>query len=274
MKAIIDWFGSNNLRTILVILSYYLLVILPHEWVGLTINKAFSGISRDQYNLIILVCFSALLLLMIVLLSKRLLHHPNRNKLFFFFVCTIMAMVFVNTYLFVINIESVHYVQYAIGAILIFGLLGNYFSSLFWATMIGIIDESYQYFYLAPERTDYFDFNDVITNFLGAAFGLLILKTFQLKEKRQGWSYFKKSVLWPLVFFVIFVLISLSSDLLSVFPSSDKFMLVRKMQEGFWTTVPPEVTFHVVQPLEGLLMISGLFLFYYFCFATKIVRKN
>ena len=38
--------------------------------------------------------------------------------------------------------------------------------------------------------------------------------------------------------------------------------LIREPQVGLWTTVHPGFTFHVVQPLEGVLLISILLLYF------------
>lgn len=265
---------ANKGKTLFLSIIYFLVVILPHEWVGLKINKAFSGMSRDQYNLIILILFSFILLSLLVFLFKKISNHPLRNQLILCFGFTIVSMCLVNNFLFVINIENVHYVQYAVGAILIFSLIEHYFATLFLACLVGVFDEAYQYFYLAPERTDYYDFNDVITNLLGAAMGLLILRTLRFPETENRKNTLVKAFVIPLLAFIILVVGMLMTKILSVYPADDKFTLVRKIQEGFWTTVPPKVRFHVLDPLEGLLIISAMFLIYYFCFRSKIARTN
>ncbi len=273
MKELMNWLISNKLRTFLISLVYFSLVIFPHEWVGLRINKAFSGIPRSSYDQIILIVFLIFFAIIFLSVFQKIRTHPLRGKLLLCLGFTMMCIFFVNSYLFVINIESVHYVQYAVGVILVFALCEHYFVSLFLACLIGIFDESYQYFYLAPERTDYFDFNDVITNLLGAGLGLILLRIFQIRQKVKP-RIIRNGFLIPLLSLVALVSIALGTKILSVYPSDDSFMLVKKIQEGWWTTVPPDVTFHVVQPLEGLLIISLLFLIYFFCFSSKIAEKN
>jgi len=150
--------------------------------------------------------------------------------------------------LFVINIESVHYVQYAIGAILIFSLVEHYFVALFLAFLVGVFDEAYQYFYLAPEGTAYYDFNDIITNLLGAAFGLLILRTLKINEKQYQKSIFKIGFLYPLIGISLLLMTLLQTNLLSVYPSSKKYMLIKKSGDsenfetgfGIWNDDGPD----------------------------------
>lgn len=263
---------AKKQKSFLIAILYFALVILPHEWIGVNINKAFSVMSRDQYNQIILTLFCSILIGLFIVLYKRLMAHPNKVKLLGFFAFTIACIIIVSKYLFVINIECVHYIQYAIGAILLFALLEHYFVSLFIAFIIGVFDEGYQYFYLSPHRTDYFDINDIITNLLGAAFGLLILKTFGIPQSKNNKKMMKRGFLLPFIVISSSLIFLLQTNVLSVFPSADRFMLVRKLQTGFWTTVPPKVSFHVVQPLEGLVIIVFLFAVYFYCFSPKAAR--
>lgn len=266
---LINWLSSHRLMAIMILLVYYSLVIFPHEWVGVNVNALFSSMPRSSYDLIILISSTVILALVVLMLWKKIWGHPEKNKLLLYFGLTLFFIFLVNSFLFVINIESVHYLQYAVGAILLFGLIGNYYVVLFIAVLIAIFDEGYQYFYLSPHRTDYFDINDIITDFLGAAFGLLLLKSLSVKEWGSSSNKMRLGFFVPLIVFIVGFLIALKSNLLSIYPSEEKFMLVRKIQEGFWTTVPPKVTFHVVGPMEGLLIIIFLFVLYYFCFRSK-----
>ena len=228
MSSIFLWLRNNKFQTFLIVVVYYALVVFPHKWVGLKINAAFSGMPRAQYDFIILVIALTLLLFLLALMYQRLKVHPEKIKLLFFFVCTIACMFLVTKFLFVVNIESVHYFQYGIAAILVFMLIENYFVSLFIAFLMGVLDEAYQYFYLLPEGTAYYDFNDVITNLLGAAFGLLILRTFRLPEKQYQNSIYMRGFLYPLIGISLFMMALLQTNILSIYPSSEKYMLVKK----------------------------------------------
>jgi len=268
LNNFIKWLSSNRLTAILIAIVYYALVIFPHEWVGVNVNKLFGKMPRSTYDLIILFASSVILVLVFSLFRKKLWTHPDRKVLISYFILTLILIFLTNSFLFVINIESVHYLQYAVGAILLFGIIGHYFGTLFVAFLIALFDEGYQYFYLSPHRTDYFDINDIITDFLGAAFGLLLLKTLSVKAWGDSSKKMINTFIIPLIILLAVFLFALSTSFLSIYPSDDQFMLVREMQEGFWTTVPPKVTFHVVGPAEGSLIIPALFLVYYFVFKS------
>ena len=173
----------------------------------------------------------------------------------------LFAIIIIN-FLFVINIEVIHFPQYAAFAILIYPMIRNYNSTLIWTTIAGSIDEAYQNFYLAPKDTGYYDWNDVITNLVGGVFGLLLLKSFGVGQHvNLTWS--KSSGIKGLVVVCGLVFGLWLSGFLSIYPSEiSTIQLVSKELTGFWNEVPPEVVFHIVRPLEGFIITVMLFFFY------------
>lgn len=81
--------------------------------------------------------------------------------------------------------EYIHYPQYAILTILmVFCLdpergISPFVRILFWATLMGILDELNQYFFICPGYGEYLDFNDFYLNELGAVAGLLLVYGFR-----------------------------------------------------------------------------------------------
>lgn len=274
MSSIISWLRVHKTPALLITIFYFLLVVLPHKWVGHQVTLLFVGVPRKRYDLIILVIILVLLLIIFASIFRKLKQHEEKWKLIFYYIFTIECMILTTRFLFFLNVESVHYFQYGVAVILLFTLFENYFVALIAAFIFALIDEGYQYFYLFPEATNYFDLNDIITDLLGAAFGLLVLKTFKVTESRSLISY-KKSFFLPLLILVISFVGLLQTNILSVYPSTDKFMLVKEMEQGFWTaSAPPVSIFHVARPVEGLLILIFLFVTYYFCFRSKIAEKN
>jgi len=166
----------------------------------------------------------------------------------------------------VVNIEVVHFFQYAMFALLCFPLTLNYNQTMIISTLAGALDEAYQFFYLAPQRTDYFDFNDVVINLVGVAFGLLVIKIFKPATKVISLKQFlfsPASILTILISVIIFI--SFNTNFLGIYHTNTdaQFVLVKKTFDSFWTTVHPNITYHVMLPLEGLLVIISLWFFYW-----------
>lgn len=84
--------------------------------------------------------------------------------------------------------EYAHYPQYALLAWLLARALDPDRSRLavarvlFWATLLGMIDELQQYVWIAPIYGEHLDFNDFVVNVLGAAAGVLIYYGFEARR--------------------------------------------------------------------------------------------
>jgi len=261
----INWLYKHRFINFWGLFFYFLLVVLPHEQVGLLVNKIFGGLERSSYDLIIAILSITILGLSLFYFLKKILKHPNRNLIGFYLISTIILAVCCFKILFVVNIEFVHFVQYAVFAILCFPLTLNYTHTLIWATLAGAFDEAYQYFYLSPHRTDYYDFNDVIINLIGAAFGLIVIKIITPAFIKFKWKTFCQSHLfYCLINIGLLIAMAFASNLLGLYPTDNEaqYLLVKEMPTQFWSTVYPQIIYHILLPAEGLILIFGLFIFY------------
>jgi hypothetical protein len=88
----------------------------------------------------------------------------------------LMAVAVAAQLLIVLNaVEDVHYPQYALLSFLLARGLPTTEGAWIGATALGIVDEGYQFVALPRGRPTYFDWNDVVLNGIGAAFGALIV---------------------------------------------------------------------------------------------------
>jgi len=271
MTRALNWLKEHRVANICIVIAYYILVVAPHKRFGTFINKTVAGSfgikissieGRAQYNLVVMSLACLLLLFVSIVLIRRLRNHPEKKKIITYTVANVILAAIAINVLFVINIEVIHFPQYAMFAILIYPLIGNYTGTLIWATMGGMLDEAYQYFYLAPKDTSYYDLNDVVTNLIGAVFGLLILAVFRINEYQP--FKLKTSSIWGgLILVFVSVLITHASGVLSIYPSDDRpYHILREWPPGFWSHVNPDVTFHVMRPIEGVVVTIVLWVFF------------
>lgn len=267
MKNWIDYLHSKTYINLLIVLTYFVAVVAPHKTFGTYLNLVvFKGVPRAQYNFYVLIAAITVLAIYILFFIINANKQKDRKKLWLYMVINIGLSVLVMKYLFVINIETVHFPQYALLAILLFPLIGNYTGTMIWSTLFGVLDEAYQYFYLAPKDTFYFDFNDVITDIVGTVFGLLLLRSIGIREKSS--FLLKKSTIWYGIGLLIsVVLLTHVLGLLSIYPNENRaYHLLREWPEGFWTIITsrknPEIIFHVIRPIEGLILTIGLWVIY------------
>ena len=279
MKALILWLHRRRLANILLLVSYFLLVVLPHEQVGLLTVDIFGHLPRDTYNLIILIAGIISLGIFLVPFIKRLIVHPERKKIGFYLIATVGFIALTLNTLFVVNIEIVHFFQYAGMVLLVFPLTLRFGETLFWATLLGALDEAYQYFYLAPERTDYYDFNDVITNLLGAALMLVYLRTYDFGQPRvSAKKWFNTAPFYVTIALGTLIIALYQGGILGIYPAEEAlqrpFLLVRVIPPGFWSVIPPEIVYHVVQPLEGTIITVLLLVFYSWGLAPRAFSSH
>ncbi len=271
MKRFIHWLSEHRLANIVILFIYVMAVVLPHKRFATFLNNTVVGglgidnntaEGRQTYNLVALSIAVFILCCVLYVFIKNTKDAVYRNRIWGYMIANTILAVIVLQFLFVVNIEFVHYPQYALFAILSFPLIQNYHQTLLWTTLAGTIDEAYQYFYLAPNDTFYYDINDVITNLVGAVFGLLFLWSFNIGTERRT-KFLKSSAFYAWLVLGCIMAICCFTKLLSIYPSeSTEFQLLKKLPNGFWSKAHPIVTYHITQPFEGTLIVIGLWLFY------------
>lgn len=248
--------------------TYYLLVVLPHEIIGVWIAKTLDQpFGRETYNLIILAMgISGFLAYLYLVWKGTRTKKDNGKKTWIYLFVTLMLIILSLNTILVVNVELIHFVQYGLLALLIFPLFSTYQETLFWSTILGAIDESYQYLVLAPHRTNYYDFNDVLIDMVGATLGLILLSAYSVSEKTKSLIFYQRSSFKGLLFIIIAVITALAMGWMTIYPSADGsmayFPLIKKMSTEFWTVIHPNVNFHIVRPFEWVVLTIILWFFY------------
>lgn len=267
MPVILNWLAQHRSVHLLIVAAYFLLVVLPHEWMGKWIYATFFEGDIDQYNLRFL---SFMLLGAFVVVIPFILYlkqqQEGRLRTIGYLMFTISLMLLAYFTIFVLATELVHFPQYALMAILLFPLSWRFTDTLFWSTLLGALDEAYQYFYIAPQRTDYYDFNDVIINFLGAAFGLVFIRTISSRlpaPPARDWQ--RSPIVWTLTALLILLTAAVFSGRLAIYPDQllldTGWLLVKEVPESFWSDFH-HIRYHVILPEEGISLLILLFIIY------------
>ena len=268
MKTLLNWLHERPIINLFIAIAYYLLVVLPHEAAGRIIARNLDDtLGRTAYNnLMLSLALLGLLAYAVILIKNVRKNKGTAGPVYGTFVVTLALAALSFPLLIVIHVEVVHFVQYGVMALLLFPLVRRYGETACWCMLLGAADEAWQHFYLAPEKSMYFDFNDLIINLLGCGFGLAAIKAsrpgFVLPPRTPAW---RSPFLLVLAVLAVMVGIAFMLGLLHYLPldeTAKRWAIIRAEQPGFWTTVHPNVTFHVVQPLEGMVILAMLLLFY------------
>lgn len=264
MRKLIDWLHTNRTVNVIILGIYFLLVVLPHEIVGRFImNDLLAGLSRSKLNSTVLITSLLTFSVFLFFLVRNLIRRDQRRIKIIYLLITLGFIIVVYNTLFVLATESAHFPQYALIAIILFPLTLNYNDTLFWATILGAVDEAYQYFYLNPIATGYFDFNDVITDLLGAVLGLLLLWTFGIQGKVRSVHWYQKRTFLTGIGIMLVGGVLILLQIISIYPVGDHnreiVVLMNTVPENFWSyDKVGDLYFHIVHPLEGILILCIL----------------
>lgn len=262
------YLSQRPVLNVCLVIIYYLLVVLPHEvigvWIAETLDKPFG---RETYNLFILVLAISGFLGYLYFVWNGTRNKKDKGKKTWLYLFVTLSLIIISLHtILVVNVEIIHFVQYALLALLLFPFFLNYQETLFWATVLGAIDEAYQYLVLAPQRTDYYDFNDVLIDMVGATLGLILLSAYEVANKITALNFYQRSSFKGLVFISFLIFLALGMGWMTIYPSMDGhiayFPLIKTINEGFWTFISPNVNFHIIHPLEWLILTTFLWLFY------------
>ena len=260
--------NKNKLTIPLVIATivFYLSTVLPHETVGGKINSWFEGMSRAQYDNTILIILSIGVFVYSLVVFRSLFKHKTRLKkgLFYLFI-TLIFCVIAMRYLIVINIESIHFLQYGILSILVFHVVKRYDYTIWIILLMGFFDECYQHFYLTPNRFAHLDFNDMFLDLIGGGFGLSSLYCLHRPSGPKS-SLIRRSILGVYLTLIAIFVILWGVGIIRIWPSADQelapIQIMHQEIKGFWTTVRKVHQYHIMRPLEGLIILLATTLFY------------
>ncbi|WP_298037272.1 VanZ family protein [uncultured Desulfuromonas sp.] len=226
-------------------------------------------LSREIFNgaITIFWCFSLAAFGLVLLRAVQ--GRPDREGgLLYAGTAVLLAAVSYNA-LFVTNVESVHFVQYALLALPLYALTHSFGRTVLYVTLLGALDEAYQYFVLYGDlKTVYFDFNDVILNLAGGALGVVaIFLLADLPRPPRLAAGGGRRIVGAMILSAVAAVLLASCGLIRAYPGPDggsgALLLSRApAPEHFWVELPWGKTYHVLHPLEGLALAGLLLLFF------------
>lgn len=268
MNGLITFLNGHRLFSVTLGGVYYVATVLLHDRVSRISVWFQEKLTISVYNDGLAIIGVVLIALFFFYMVSRIMKGDDRTfKALYLLITLVLVTVAFHTLL-TINAEYVHFFQYAILTVPIFALTLKYGETVFWVTLLGALDEAYQYFILYPDFR-YFDFNDVILNLLGGGMcSILILVTFdrsalrmlQLRPASGGRSRHRVAIA-SMVLLSGF-LISYVSGLVRLYPdpeSGGKFIVLNRgpAHSSFWNRVDWGKTLHILHPAEGTVL-AGL----------------
>jgi hypothetical protein len=271
MGRLICWLAERKIFTVIIIVAYLVTTVVLHDRVQKIFFWAQAEVSPHTYNSGITI---------IGLCTVGLLSWPIWGKIrsgsevtlrLTYWCLTLALMAISYNALMAINSESIHFPQYAFLALPVFALCWRFGETVLWVTLLGAVDEAYQYWVLHSHWGIYFDFNDVVLNLIGGGLGVILIfmlvNVSPASDPRSRYSLSKR-VKSPLFVMTASLLVGgmllYLTEFLQLYPNSHAsraiILLSRSPRPpGFWKTETwASKPFHILHPVEGILLIAAL----------------
>jgi hypothetical protein len=250
--------------------AYYLVIVLCHPWIAdfsVWLFGSWTKVTveaRAKYDATMTSVGALLLVIYLAVIAKAVWRPPDRLvKAGWLLLTTALAITAFCT-LVIMSVEVVHFPQYTLLALLLFPWIRSYGATVCVAALLGMADEAYQYWCLPHDASVYYyDFNDVVLDTLGAAFGVVLLRVCApgLVVRRSG------SVVGLVIAVGAVCVIAMRAFGVLHFnpePGAEPWILLneRPRPDAFWTTGKPAVEFHLLQPVAGMVTVAVLLMLY------------
>lgn len=258
------WLSAHRLHHLIILSTIYVCGVLSHDLV----SKPFIWF-KDQTSIqtLSIVMYGAMGALVVTAGTRGYSlwkNHAFRRILSNYWLLTFGLAILANFTIMPYKVELIHFLQYALIGFLIVPLVKNLSTALYLGIWLGCVDELYQYVGLVKL---YFDYNDVILNIIGTAFGVLIAWSV-LPVRRSASPQEHRVPFYAWVGFHILTAILFFSGVIKFFIDQgypywyrnplkdypDFFWQLRSNIAGPW---------HLITPYEGILWVILLPLLYW-----------
>jgi hypothetical protein len=234
-----------------------------------------NNLSLPVYNKVVLITsICGGLAVFASLLYMLFKTKESRNGKLFFLLFTSLLIALHYTFLFEMNIEVVHVLEFTVLSVLLFPLLNSFGASVAFTLPFIVVNEWYQYVVLYPGYIHYFEFNDIVIDLLGCGMAMIFLWIGGAKSKPVSVFWRKPEVVFLITVNLLFVVL-LATCVLAFYPEGKcdtTFLVLNQLQNPhlFWQTHVYGAVYHVMKPMEGLMAVnSACLLFTCMDFAAK-----
>jgi hypothetical protein len=247
-----------------------------HDWAQQPFYWGVAAIGHTSWNILMTAILVVVLAGVAFWFYRSLRSHPAQKKLTIYWGLCLFLLLLCFSVLIPYKSEIIHFPQYGILAVLLYPITRRYMPTLIVGTLLGVIDEMYQFFVLFTDRLNYLDFNDMLLNLVGVIFGLMLVFTLNpgnagSKDIRSIWKRVGSVIFSPPYLTALAVVATgallYSMGVFGYFNDSGALIPLYRnpasnFDHNFWLTTDFGVAWHLVTPRHGiplLLLLPFLF---------------
>jgi hypothetical protein len=264
IQGTIYWFEKHRIVNLILVCTYVAFLLFAHD--------IFVDLSVEIMNVLSLAIYETAVAIVLMLVAIGLVGavfivvRNGQLELRFtgFFGVTLLLLVAHFFVLTEMNIEFIHAAMYGLLALLLFPLVGRFGGAVVLGLPIMLFDEWYQHVVLFPHYTMYFEFNDIVLDLLGASLLISGIGILGVRSSLKRQPIYMRLEVWFLATAALVTVIFMYSCLIvpySVDSCENTWLVLNKSLElhDFWHVHPAiGSTFHILKPMEGVLMIIVL----------------
>lgn len=275
MNRFLQFLRRHPIINLDVAAAFFLVTALFHDIVNNRIQDLIVRVGGDSnsrfatWNHLVTRIAVPVTAVLVVALAV-VLWRQRRVALGVLWVVTLAMAAAAYTWLFSVNSEFIHFVQYAILAVLLFPRFGRLGETVAVCSLFGIVDEGWQYFGLHSNWGTYYDVNDVVFNAIGAGLGAMLVLTFAARTVADGscrsarkfapgyWAFSRA--------FIVLGVGVLAGKIAVHRPATGEkvWLALRRcgLPTSFWGNPSWGKPFHEMQVLEGVVIVIALVLLF------------
>lgn len=266
-NALIDWLEGHRMVNAALVLAYVGFILFGHDIFVRVSVTVMNALSLPVYNLVIgavtVIIGLGFIGFLVFFLGKGNFQRKRKSAFLAVLMLLLVAHHFV---LFEMNIEVIHAGLYAGLAVLLFPFGRRFGAPLVYALPIMFLDEWHQYRILYPDYVEYLELNDMVIDLLGSALMLCGMWVIGVRDRPAHRSFFLRKEGMLFMAMAVVAAMLLATGLLVPFldDATERTLLVMSRlpdPQGFWSVHAfTGRTYHVLQPITGLVVIAVLVL--------------
>lgn len=261
---------KRRILNLLLVSGYFIFIFLMHVPCAKLSVFVEHHLTLPVYNKVVIAVSLSLLPVYLLLIFRGIKKHTdNRAHKIIYLLLTLSFIILHFNIMFEMNIEIIHVFQYSILAFLIFPLTRRFGAAVCFAIPFMLVDEWNQYINLYPGFVQYFEFNDVILDINGCGLAMITLYIAGVKGAENMKPLWKRPEFILLVAELVVIAVLVQVCFVSLY-AADKcpntWLVLNIVPEApaFWRKFPGrDVVYHIMQPLEAIISIAVLAVFYF-----------